>query len=80
MGYKMNGFSGFKSSPAKHLKSDDKVHMELWGGKHTNADHPDHWDEKKQDKDNPDVVKTEGTSEEQKLRRKKKGYGEFKKK
>ena len=37
-------------SPAKHLKSDDKVHMELWGDKHDNTDHPDHWKQKKQDK------------------------------
>jgi hypothetical protein len=78
MGYKMNGFSGFGNSPAKHLKSDDKVHMELWGDKHKNADHPDHWKDKKLDRESPEIVETEGTSEEQRLRRKNKGR-EYKK-
>ena len=44
MGYKMNGFSGFKSSPAKHDKSAGG-HSKKYG-KHTNADHPDYWKEK----------------------------------
>ena len=74
----MRGFTYPGTAPTKHLKSDDKTHMELWGDNHTNEDHPNHWDDKKQDKENPEVVKTEGTSEEQRLKRKKKGF-EYKK-
>ena len=61
------------SSALQHAKSDDKVHMELWGDKHTNKAHPDHWEEKKIDKE--DTVQNtqsyEGTIEEQKLKKKK---------
>ena len=39
--FKMKGFSGFKSSPAKHDKSAGG-HSKKYG-KHTNADHPDYW-------------------------------------
>ena len=70
-GYKNMPDGKAKSSALQHKKSDDKVHMELWGGKHKNADHPDHWDDKKQDRESPEIVKTEGTTEEQKLRQKK---------
>jgi len=59
------------SSALQHKKSDDKVHMELWGGEHKNADHPYHWKDKELDRESPEVVKTEGTIEEQKLRKKK---------
>jgi hypothetical protein len=74
--FKMKGFTYPGAAPTKHLKSDDKVHMELWGDKHTNADHPDHWKEKKQDETgehNISATKTEGTQEEQKLRKKRAG-------
>ena len=74
MAFKMRGFTYPGTAPSKHLKSDDKVHMELWGDDHTNEDHPDHWKEKKQDKEdehNISTTKTEGTQEEQKLRNKK---------
>ena len=40
-GFKMNGFSGFKSSPKKHAKSAGG-HSKIYG-EHTNADHPNYW-------------------------------------
>ena len=70
-GYKNMPDGKSKSSALQHKKSDDKVHMELWGSEHKNADHPDYWDDKKLDRESPEVVKTEGTIEEQQLRQKK---------
>ena len=76
---KNNNSPTIVGAPTKHLKSDDKVHMELWGDKHTNADHPDHWEQKKEDKTglhNIHATKTEGTQEEQMLRKKRRLEGE----
>ena len=68
MAYKMSGFSGFGNSPTK-MKGDE-THQKLYGKGHKDSDHPDYESDIKQDKENPDVVETEGTTEQQKLRMK----------